>query len=61
MKGDIQKGKFIYITFFADVVIPGKEYIVALDDAAELEFKKFITKDSLRPVSEKSEIKSYID
>ena len=51
----------IEIEFFADIVIPNKEYIVALDDDFEIISKSLTTKDSLRPVSEKAEIKGYIN
>ena len=61
LKGDLKKGEMIEIEFFADIVIPNKEYIVGLDDNFEISVKALTTKDSLRPVSEKAEIKSYID
>jgi hypothetical protein len=61
LKGDLEKGEMIEIEFFADIVIPNKEYIVALDDDFEIISKSLTTKDSLRPVSEKAEIKGYIN
>lgn len=52
----------VWIIFFPDTVEEGKEYIVAVDgiDGSQT-FFELVTKDSLRPVSEKSQIKSYID
>ncbi|MBQ7290838.1 MAG: hypothetical protein IJW76_03820 [Clostridia bacterium] len=52
----------VWIIFFPDTVEEGKEYIVAVDgiDGSQT-FFELVTKDGLRPVSEKSQIKSYID
>lgn len=50
----------IQVIFFADTVEVGEEYIVAVEGIDSDVFYGFITKDSLRPVSEKAEIKSYI-
>jgi hypothetical protein len=57
LKGDIT-GE-IQVMFFADIVEAGEEYIVAAEMLDGDVFYSFITKDSLRPVSEKEEIKAY--
>ena len=61
LKGDLEKGSVVKIEFLPDVVIPGKEYVVALDDYFKVSEEALTTKDSLRPLSEKEEIKGYID
>jgi hypothetical protein len=61
LKGDFEEGRMVEIKFFADEVIPNKKYIVALDSKFKVIWESLTTKDSLRPVSEKSQIKSYID
>ena len=54
--------KVVEIVFFDDTVKPGEEYIVALDAFEKgTAYLCFLTPDSLRPISEKAEIKSYID
>ncbi len=50
----------IQVIFFADTVEVGEEYIVAVEGIDSDVFYGFITKDSLRPVSEKEEIRAYI-
>ena len=49
------------IIFFDDTVKAGEEYIVAVNGIDSETFYEFVTKDSLRPISEKNEIKGYID
>ena len=61
LKGDFEEGRMVEIKFFAGEVIPNKKYIVALDSKFKVIWESLTTKDSLRPVSEKSQIKSYID
>ena len=61
LKGDFDKGSIVKIEFFADEVIPNKKYIVALDSKFRVNWESLTTKDSLRPISEKNEIKGYID
>ena len=60
-RGKAEIGKMVDVKFFADIVIPEKEYIVLCDRSGGAYMYTFTTKDSLRPVSEKAEIKSYID
>ena len=60
LKGDFEEGSMVKIEFFADEVIPNKKYIVALDSKFKILWESLTTKDSLRPVSEKETIKSYI-
>jgi hypothetical protein len=59
LKGDIKEGSTIKIMFIGDVVVPGKEYIVTLETTKSTHM--FNSTNSLRPVSEKREIKKYID
>ncbi len=51
----------IQVMFFANTVEAGEEYIVAAEMIDGDAFYSFITKDSLRPVSEKEQIKAYIE
>ncbi len=54
--------KEVEIIFFDDTVKPGEEYIVAIDDFEKGDaYLRFLTPNSLRPVSEKAEIKGYIN
>ena len=62
LKGSLSNTiKEVSIIFFPDTVEAGEEYIVAVDGIDSDTFYEFITKDSLRPLSEKAEIKGYID
>ena len=51
----------IEIIFFDGTVKPGEEYIVAIDAFEKEAYIRFLTPNSLRPVSEKDEIKGYIN
>ena len=51
----------IEMVFFDDTVEMGKEYIVAIQNPGTSSYIRLLTKDSLRPLSEKAEIKGYID
>jgi hypothetical protein len=54
--------KVVEIVFFDHTVKPGEEYIVAIDDFEKGDaYLRFLTPNSLRPVSEKAEIKGYIN
>lgn len=54
--------KVVEIVFFDDTVKSGEEYIVALAAFEKgTAYLTFLNANSLRPVSEKAEIKSYID
>jgi hypothetical protein len=53
--------KEIMVVFFADTVKPGDECIVTVKGSEEDIIFSFVTKNSLRPVSEKAEIKGYVN
>ncbi|MBQ8404182.1 MAG: hypothetical protein IJX55_07145 [Clostridia bacterium] len=62
LKGEVSADiGLVWVIFFADTVEAGDEYIVAVNGIDSDTFYSFVTKDSLRPVSEKAEIKGYID
>ena len=57
LKGD--GAEEVTVLFFSDTVQEGEEYIVMLKSYDGYTVFTFLTKDSLRPVSEKEEIKAY--
>lgn len=62
MKGILPEGRTqISVVFFGDTVKAGEEYIVAVEEIDGSALYRFITTNSLRPVSEKAEIKGYIN
>ena len=62
MKGILPEGRTqISVVFFGDTVKAGEEYIVAVEEIGGSALYRFITTNSLRPVSEKAEIKGYIN
>ena len=62
LKGKTEEyDKEMEIIFFDGTVKPGDEYIVAIDVFKKEDYIRFLTPDSLRPVSEKAEIKGYVN
>ena len=59
LKGDVKGATEIEMLFFGDTVEAGQEYIVSAEKVGS--FYDFITPNSMRPLSEKEQIKGYIN